>query len=645
MTGAAVVRPKLVHDFFYVRVADGAYLKSGRGPLHLKGRSVYDWIDRLAPLLDGERSLAELVAGTAGDRRQMIEHLVGVLTENGMVTDTDKQLPHGLGPDELSTYAEEIAFLDSTADSGAHRFERFRQQPVLLAGAGTSIAALVAAALQLGAREVDVSTSADTPSDVDRINDLFAWLKERDPELRLTTVPSMEDCPADVLRQRVEGYGVVIGCSDASSEDRATRFNRAVVGSDTVLLQGVVADGAAWLGPLVRGERGCWECAWRRYAGAGKIDEAPDPLFAGPLCAVAAHTLAFEWFKYATGAGALETDGALVRIDLETADTTRHRFDPHPLCMACAPASESGPDTIRTEVAALSSGPATSATECSGRAARLFDPFVGVVRSVDERSAAQLPLSIAVATVSDPRPGASSTVVAMDDNFAGARLHATIAACETYAGALMTARWCGADGVPRARWGWNVSRDEPMALASGAPVDGPSVSAGFTWHEAVVRGVLTQCHALAADPGYPGDELAPDRAAELSAESARLLSLADALASSAMSCWLARPVPGIVTVTVRLGTVDARGCGLDVDMALRTALRATITRLQGVAPSAPSALIPPPGGLGDVDPALPSLLAQVREAGWEVWAAPAHDDPAVAAALPYLAAVVLVPAR
>ena len=263
------MRPKLVHDFFYVRLDGGAYLKSSSGTLNLRGHAVYDWIDRLAPLLDGEHSMSEIVAGASAERRGMIEQLVDVLARNGMVTDREKQQPHGLTGRELDVYAEEIAFLDSVAGSGAHRFERFRYRPVLVTGSGTSLTALTHAVLQLGAAEVDVSVDGDdTAAEAQRRAELLALLRKKDPRLRLGQVPALTGESVETIRRRLDGYAAVIHCADHPSTALVGYLNRAVAGTGTALLQSVVAHGAVWLGPMSTASPGCWECAWRRRLGA-----------------------------------------------------------------------------------------------------------------------------------------------------------------------------------------------------------------------------------------------------------------------------------------------------------------------------------------------------------------------------------------
>jgi hypothetical protein len=165
----------------------------------------------------------------------------------------------------------------------------------------------------------------------------------------------------------------------------------------------------------------------------------------------------------------------------------------------------------------------------------------------------------------------------------------------------------------------------------------PSVAAGLTWSEALVRGILRQLHALPVEPPVEF----PDRGH--SAETARLLSIAHVLAPT-LTWSVTGVLPHVVAADVDAGDVHARSCGLDADTALHGALSEVIARYQGVTP-AEGSLAVPVLGLPDAGSVAAQLIGEARDAGWHVWVAPVDEDAAVAAALPYLAAVALVAAR
>nr|WP_311131976.1 hypothetical protein [Nonomuraea gerenzanensis] len=117
------MRPQLRDDVRFVECPDGAYVHSDYGACTLRGRQAYAWLSRLAPVLTGRHTLAELTADLPGDRRAMVEGLVGRLAEQRFVVDARQARAHGLSEVELRAYAEEIAFIGYALDSPESRFE------------------------------------------------------------------------------------------------------------------------------------------------------------------------------------------------------------------------------------------------------------------------------------------------------------------------------------------------------------------------------------------------------------------------------------------------------------------------------------------------------------------------------------------
>src|SRR5690606_13891422 len=105
----------------------------------------------------GRHTLGELTAGLPGDRKTMVERLVGRLAEQRFVVDARRAAPHGLTETELRTYAEEIAFIGYALDSPEERFERIRNARLVLAGAGPLLEALAAACAGSGWRHMTVA--------------------------------------------------------------------------------------------------------------------------------------------------------------------------------------------------------------------------------------------------------------------------------------------------------------------------------------------------------------------------------------------------------------------------------------------------------------------------------------------------------
>src|SRR5262249_39366306 len=76
-------RLALREDAYYAPSPAGAAILTHQGRVSLTGSSIYQWIERLAPFLNGQHSLPELTAALSPERRQLVEQLVTTLLDPG----------------------------------------------------------------------------------------------------------------------------------------------------------------------------------------------------------------------------------------------------------------------------------------------------------------------------------------------------------------------------------------------------------------------------------------------------------------------------------------------------------------------------------------------------------------------------------
>ncbi len=77
---------------YYAETPDGVHMLTHDGELALTGPAVYRLLDRLAPALNGQYSLADLTAHLPLERQTMVRDLVTALIERSVVRDTDRSL-------------------------------------------------------------------------------------------------------------------------------------------------------------------------------------------------------------------------------------------------------------------------------------------------------------------------------------------------------------------------------------------------------------------------------------------------------------------------------------------------------------------------------------------------------------------------
>ena len=70
---------KLRDDACYAPTSEGICILTNGGDVVLTGPSIFQWVDRLAPYLDGTHTLAELTASMPAGRRDMTERIINTL--------------------------------------------------------------------------------------------------------------------------------------------------------------------------------------------------------------------------------------------------------------------------------------------------------------------------------------------------------------------------------------------------------------------------------------------------------------------------------------------------------------------------------------------------------------------------------------
>jgi hypothetical protein len=576
-------------------------------------------LDRLAPLLDGRRTLADLTSGLGVPQRDAVTRLVAVLLDRGVLRETDPDAPRGAG-------SPQVRFVGHFRDAPQRIVQGYAEKRIVVAGAGPLHAAVVDALRRTGAVPVDARGDGATGADL---------------------VVAVGPASADVVRRGRAG--------GARAEVRL--------------------DGdRAWLvGPEVS-----WSSVRRRLTGWPAVATRPavdDPVARSAVAAQAAQHV----FRTLTGCVAPAAD-QVVEVDLATLRSDAHRVLPHPfsgparadslenrIARLAAAAPVAPDDFARAVMAGVGDRLGILGTPTEGDAAQ-------VPLHVCEIAVAD-PVGLLAG-----RPPARVTAAGVD--YATARHRAALRALATY-GSLMLdpRRLASVNGrPPRAR---ADPRSLLGALRSGAvdghdilhggthPVDvyrafpalrpgrrpyvaPPAVVAAYDWPAAVRQALLAHCRRLTlADAArsprpFPRVDpaLGPPRFTDLLAATGRPLTVYDITGSL-----------GVPTMLCYLGSAPA-GCSsaLTSRAALDLVLEETLLRHQ--ARTDPHAAYAPPPVRGLPHPPLAGAYATVTDEavtadavaaallarGHRPIAVPLDHDPAAAAILPFTVHVVLEPA-
>lgn len=652
------VRPRLRGDVYVMRVQEGAYIRSNLGGSMLKGASTYEWIQRIAPMLDGTRTLGELCAAVPESSRAALAKLVLLLHGKGYVKNVLDDRPHTLTADLAKTYAANIAFIEYFTDSPELRFERYRDSSIVLAGSGPLLQALANSQLRAGVCAPALAPFAESPFDRDRVAEHLAAAREQDPEQRIGYL----DADTQRLDRVAADATMVLHVADRPMIERARLLPAAAVAAGASFAQAVVSGDQTWIGPVIGkdGDATAWESAWRRLCalapdtvGADLHDHpeaAPSEFLRGPTVALVANHLCFAAFRHLTGIDEGTGSDHLVRFDLETLETANHVFLPHPLALPAVP-----DDPAR--LAALAAAVPVDDEELARRAVDCVDPRTGVFAEITERDYEQLPLFVSEVVVSDPvgLAGGPFPVHGYGESVVESRQRAVRRALERYAAVMVDSR--KGDRLH----GLDVLTGAPVAVDAAEVFPARTAASGNDWSEAVRAAVVAAANenvvAALSTATEPFRRLDMD-GAELTPRGARYLKLL-AIVEQPFEVHDLSGLLGLPTFafTTPKGTV-AYVSDLEVDVALEKGLEQTLLAYQSQAANQPG-YAPPPvpdlpanlrgeGGDGGETGARPNSVTleeavmSLTPEGGRVVAVPLDHDPFLARTCPFVVRAVVV---
>ncbi|TVY00297.1 putative thiazole-containing bacteriocin maturation protein [Paenibacillus cremeus] len=388
-------------DTFFLPVQkDHVYFRNNVGTFHMKGEMIDRWLEKLVPMFNGGHTLAELTDGLSGPYRDRVYEIAEVLMEKGFARDVSQDRPHVLSEQTVRRYAGQIAFLDSFGDSGAYRFQCYRQAEVLAVGSGQIFSALVSSLLESGLPRFRMLITDSLPTDRRRLTTLVEHARLTDPEVAIGEVV-LPNKSADGWREAVRPFQAVLYVSEQGDCEELRLLHKACQAERKTLLPALRLHQAGIAGPLVQPERAvCWESAWRRIHESEVFKDPERFAFSSTAGALLANVIVFELFKTVTDSAEPELRNSLYMLDLETLDGSWHPLLPHPLAAGKVNAEA---NWVNDAELRLEEGPE------SGTVNGLFPYFskltsdrTGIFHSWEEGDLGQLPLSQCRVQAADP---------------------------------------------------------------------------------------------------------------------------------------------------------------------------------------------------------------------------------------------------
>ncbi|MFS0590100.1 putative thiazole-containing bacteriocin maturation protein [Cytobacillus horneckiae] len=326
------MRLKMKRDtFFLPNTESSVYFRNNLSSFLMEGRSIDQWIEKIMPMLNGEYTLGELTNGLQGPYKNRVYEIAEALYQNGFVRDVSHDRSHQLEEKVLTKYAEQIEYLDSFGDSGAYRFQTFRQSKVLAIGSGPFLVSLISALIECGLPKFHMLVTDSVPTNRRRLAEIVEHTRKENPEIELKEINQhiqKENNWTDIIKS----FDSILYVSESGDVEELCMLNHACREEKKLLLPAVCLNQVGLAGPLVHPDNdGCWESAWRRLHKSVFNKNKQLHTFSSTSGAMLANVIVFELFKKLTGCKGAEQKNHYFLLDLETLEGSWHSFVPHPM--------------------------------------------------------------------------------------------------------------------------------------------------------------------------------------------------------------------------------------------------------------------------------------------------------------------------
>ncbi|WP_316571383.1 putative thiazole-containing bacteriocin maturation protein [Neobacillus sp. YIM B06451] len=473
-------RLKVKRDTFYLPDQEGGvYFRNNESSFRMKGATIYQWIETLMPMFNGEQTLGELTEGLTVPYKKRVFEIGETLYQNGFVRDISKDRPHQLKRTVLEKYSSQIEFIENFVDSGAYHFQEFRQANVLAIGAGPILVSLASALLESGLPKFDLMVTEAIPTNRLRIDELVRNAREADSEVGIKEVPFEKDGHKSFWKQAVSDYDWVLYVSQDGNVNELRNLNAVCKEEKKVFLPAICLEQVGLAGPVVHPESdGCWESAWRRlHQSAVQADQQPVS-FSSTAGSILANVLVFEFFKKAAGISSMTQNNQIYLLNLETLEGNWLSFMAHPLVNSASKT----PGLLEDLDFRIEHEPNRNAlpSKLLDYFSRLTSEEIGIFHFWEERDLIQLPLPQcfvqAVNPISEGPADLLQEVICAGFTHEEAKRNAGLAGVEMY-----VSKWFDSQAKGFHNQNGHVDPDIPEGFMG--------IGAGETIEEAVCRGL------------------------------------------------------------------------------------------------------------------------------------------------------------
>ncbi|WP_417899700.1 putative thiazole-containing bacteriocin maturation protein [Bacillus haimaensis] len=474
------MRLKVKRDTFFLPDPNkGVYFRNNVSSFHMKGSTIDQWINKLIPMFNGEYTLGNLTNGLPIPHRDRVYEIAEVLYKNGFVRDVSQDRPHDLTDQVLKKYASQIEFLENIGDSGAYRFQTYRQAKVLAIGSGPFFVSLVSSLIESGLPKFHILITDSVPTNRLRLEELLVHARKTNPEIAIEEFIVNKEGKSS-WREIVQSFDSILYVSQVGDVEELRAVHKICREEKKLLLPAIFLHQVGLAGPLVHPDsEGCWESAFRSIHQSVFCNDEQLHCFTSTAGAMLANIIVFELFKNITGVTETDQKNQFFLLDLDTLEGNWHTFMPHPLVTGSAKV-EWVQDILQLKRSFSKGEPSGLLLYFS----QLTSAESGVFHILDEGDLKQLPLAQCRVQVVDPLSEGPAellpSIVCTELTHEDARKEAGLSGIEAYVSRIADVLVTSIPPQQKAET-WNVDSGEFIG-----------VGAGETMAEGVCRG-LQKC--------------------------------------------------------------------------------------------------------------------------------------------------------
>lgn len=407
--------------FVYPQNNGGVYLRNNVTSIQMDGNTIEQWLQKLIPMLDGNRSMEQITDGLPDPYKEQVFKIAEVLYKNGFVRDTSQDLPHQLSPALLEKYASQIEFIDHLSHSGAHRFQIYRESKVAVIGCGPLLTSLTASLLQSGLPAFTIIHKSLNQNETKKLQEQIKTAKKEEPESSIMLLPFNENNFTEDLKN-VE---YVLYANGDENIDKLLMVQNICSEQSKSFLPVTLQNNQAFVGPFVLSESAaCWKTASLRLG--KKSNEGNKSIPSRTATNLLANVAVFMLFKKITGVQE-NPENSIYQLKMETLEGSWHSVSPHPLIN-----NKMKVEQINDPLLFLKDSP-NREVDLHSLFYQITSRETGLFRLFEEVDLSQLPLSQCQVIVADPFGEYEPEVItASGRTHEDARLEAGLSGIEAY---------------------------------------------------------------------------------------------------------------------------------------------------------------------------------------------------------------------